>query len=286
MGKKTSARASASKSPAGSAGAVPASSVAGGRRGQGGKGGEHSARMLALLWGTHGKPGRSGLTVRAIVAAAIELADREGLEAVSMRHIADALNVGTMSLYTHIPGKEVLTALMLDTVCGRLYADVDEPVRQEGGWRAAVRFVAARNWALYQRHPWLLELIGGRPVLGPNVTLKYEAELRPLDGLGLSEVEMDSVLTLVLTHIEGTARAKAGVRRARDESGLTDVEWWVATAPLLDKVMDATRFPVAARVGQAAGEAYQGAADPEHAFRFGLDRIIEAVALLIAGKSS
>ncbi|WP_437821264.1 TetR/AcrR family transcriptional regulator [Sorangium sp. So ce1078] len=240
------------------------------------------ARSLALLWGSHGKPGRSGLTVRAIVSAAIELADARGLEAVSMRHLAEQLNVGTMSLYTHVPGKAELTDLMVDTVCGDLYDDVDAPSRQPGGWRASLGYIAARNWELYQKHPWLLEIVRARPVLGPNASLKYEAELRPLDGLGLTDVEMDSVLTLLLTHVEGTARAQASARRTRQESGMTDVEWWVATAPLLDKVVDAKRFPVATRVGQSAGEAYQGASSPEHAFRFGVERILDAVSLLIS----
>ncbi|WP_437564218.1 TetR/AcrR family transcriptional regulator [Sorangium sp. So ce542] len=240
------------------------------------------ARSLALLWGSHGKPGRSGLTVRAIVTAAVELADARGLEAVSMRHLADRLNVGTMSLYTHVPGKAELTDLMVDTVYGDLYDDVDAPSRQPGGWRASLGYIAARNWELYQRHPWLLEIVGGRPVIGPNASLKYEAELRPLDGLGLTDVEMDSVLTLLLTHVEGAARAQASARRTRQESGMTDVEWWVATAPLLDKVIDAKRFPVATRVGQSAGQAYQGASSPEHAFHFGVERILDAVALLIA----
>lgn len=240
------------------------------------------AKSLALLWGSHGKPGRSGLTVRAIVSAAIELADAQGLEAVSMRHLADQLEVGTMSLYTHVPGKAELTDLMVDTVYGNLYDDVDAPSRQPGGWRESLGFIAARNWELYQKHPWLLEIVKARPVLGPNVSLKYEAELRPLDGLGLTDVEMDSVLTLLLTHVEGTARAQASAMRARQESGMTDVEWWVATAPLLDKVIDAKRFPVATRVGQSAGEAYQGASSPEHAFRFGVERILDAVALLIS----
>ncbi|XXX82464.1 TetR/AcrR family transcriptional regulator [Sorangium sp. So ce134] len=240
------------------------------------------ARSLALLWGSHGKPGRSGLTVRAIVSAAIDLADARGLDAVSMRHLADQLEVGTMSLYTHVPGKAELTDLMIDTVYGNLYEDVDAPSRQPGGWRASLGYIAGRNWELYQKHPWLLEIVRARPVLGPNASLKYEAELRPLDGLGLADVEMDSVLTLLLTHVEGAARAQASAQRTRQESGMTDVEWWVATAPLLDKVIDAKRFPVATRVGQSAGQAYQGASSPEHAFRFGVERILDAVSLLVA----
>ena len=87
--------------------------------------------------GLHSKPGRSGVTVRSIVNTAIELADAEGLERVSMRQVAERLKVGTMSLYTHVPGKGELTDLMFDTVFRELYADADEPSRQPGGWRGA-----------------------------------------------------------------------------------------------------------------------------------------------------
>jgi AcrR family transcriptional regulator len=85
------------------------------------KEGSDPARSLALLWGSHSRPGRSGLTLRGIVTAAIQLADAQGIDAVSMRHVADALEVGTMSLYTHVPGKAELVELMVDTVYGQLY---------------------------------------------------------------------------------------------------------------------------------------------------------------------
>jgi AcrR family transcriptional regulator len=240
-----------------------------------------AARSLALLWGQQSKPGRSGLTVRAIVEAAMALADEAGLDALSMRQVAERLGVGTMSLYTHVPGKAELTELMIDRAYGELYADVDEPARQ-ADWRAALEFIAARNWALYQRHPWILALSGGRPVLGPNASLKYEAELRPLDGIGLTDLEMDSVLTLVLTHVEGTARAQSAMTQTERDSGLSDAEWWLQTAPLLEKIIDSSRFPLASRVGEAAGQAHQAAANPVHALRFGLDRILDGVADLIA----
>jgi AcrR family transcriptional regulator len=246
----------------------------------------NAARILALLWGPQSKPGRSGLTVRAIVAAAVELADAEGLEALSMRQVADRLDVGAMSLYTYVPGKVELTYLMIDTVYGELYADVEEPSQQPGGWRGALEFIAARNWRLYQRHPWLLRLVGTRPVLGPNTSRKYEAELRPLDNLGLSDVEMDSVLALLLTHVEGTARAQANLDQTQRDSGMTDAEWWVVNAPLLAGVLDARLFPVSSRVGQTAGQTHQAAASPAHAFTFGLERILDGVALLVARRQA
>jgi AcrR family transcriptional regulator len=240
-----------------------------------GEGGD-PARTLALLWGQHTRPGRSGLTVRGVVTAAVEIADTEGLEAATMRRVAERLGAGTMSLYTHVPGRTELVELMVDTVLGELYADVDEPARQ-GGWRAGMEFVAERNWQLHERHPWLLQATSGRPTLGPHALLKYEAELRPLDGAGLSDVEMDSVLTLVLTHVEGVARVRANQALAQRRTGQTEEEWWTATAPALERVLDPAAFPVATRVGQAAGEQHQAAADPAHAFRFGLDRILAGV---------
>lgn len=243
------------------------------------------ARTLALLWGLEGKAGRKGLSVDSIVAAGIALADAEGLDAVSMRRVAERLDVGAMSLYTHVPGKADLMDLMQDAALAGLYADLDEPARAPGGWRGGIEFVAERNWALYQRHPWMLYLAGARPVLGPNTSRKYEAELRPLDGIGLTDVEMDSVLTLVLAHVVGTARQLASVAATVEESGLTDAQWWGIVGPILDRVMDGEQFPVSGRVGTAAGTEFDAASDPIHALRFGLDRILDGVAELIGSRA-
>ncbi|MGZ0149507.1 TetR/AcrR family transcriptional regulator [Kribbella sp. WER1] len=241
------------------------------------------ARSLALLWGSHTKPGRSGLTVRAIVAAAIELADVSGLDALSMRMVADRLKVGTMSLYTHVPGKGELTDLMFDQAYVDLYADV-EP-REQGGWRPALEFIARRNWDVLTAHPWIHDVPTMRTALGPNITRKYEIELRPLDGLGLTDVEMDSALTLVLTHVQGTARAGAEQLRTQRDSGLTDEEWWRQISPTLTTVMTGTNFPLAGRVGTAVGEHFQSALDPSHALNFGLTTILDGLAKLVAARA-
>jgi AcrR family transcriptional regulator len=242
------------------------------------------ARSLALLWGSQTNTGRSGLSLKAIITAAIEIADRDGLEALSMRNVAERLRAGTMSLYTHVPGKRELIELMIDTTYGELYEDVEEPSRQPSGWQEALRFIARRNWELYRRHPWMLQVTPWRPVIGPHASLKYEAELRPLDGVGLSDVEMDATLTLILSHVEGCARAQAARDRTQHDTGMTDAEWWVAHAPLLAQLIDPTLFPVATRVGTSAGQEYEGAANPEHAFTFGLDRILAGIAELIESK--
>src|SRR5688500_15419831 len=106
--------------------------------------------MLALLWGSQTNAGRSGLTLKAIINAAIELADAEGVDALSMRNVAVRLGVGAMSLYTHVPGKTELIELMFDSAYGQLYESVESPSQQPGDWRDALRFIAKQNWELYQ----------------------------------------------------------------------------------------------------------------------------------------
>jgi AcrR family transcriptional regulator len=241
------------------------------------------ARTLGLLWRVDEKPSRTGLSVDAIVAAAIDIADAEGLEAVSMRRVADRLGVGAMSLYTHVPGREDLADLMVDQALEALYSSIEEPAASTGDWREGLRFVAERNWQLYQRHSWILDAQGVRAALGPHTSDKYEAELAVIDGVGLSDIAMDSVLTLVLTHVAGAARALARFDRTREESGMTDAQWWAATAPVLERVMDADRYPVSGRVGTAAASAHDAASDPVHEYEFGVERILDGVAALIAG---
>ena len=103
---------------------------------------------------------------------------------------------------------------MLDAVLGELYPDEQAlDVRQLARPAEAV---ARANWDFFVRHPWAAHLATGRPPLGPNLMRKYELELRAVDGLGLSEVQMDLLVTLVNGFVRGTVerRAREGRRRA------------------------------------------------------------------------
>lgn len=237
------------------------------------------ARSLALLWRDRQRDeqrGRSGLSVGRIVAAAIEVADADGLPALSMRRVAERLGAGAMSLYTYVPGKAELIDVMLDTAYGELTRS-----GSDGGWRATLELVARESWALYRRHPWLLQVATGRPPLGPNVTANYEFQLRAVDGLGLTDIEMDSVVTLIGGYVHGAARGAIEAAQAEQSTGMTDEQWWFAHAPILAQVMDGSRYPTAARVGTAAGEAYGAAFDPIHAFEFGLARVLDGLEVFI-----
>jgi AcrR family transcriptional regulator len=238
------------------------------------------ARSLALLWRTRERTSRKGkpdLSVEAIVRTAIELADTSGLAALSMRRVAERLGVGTMSLYTYVPGKAELLDVMLDTVYGEVAMPDDLP----GGWRGRLEHIARENMALYQRHPWLLQVAISRPVLGPNTIAKYDYELRAIDGIGLSDIDMDSVLTLVSGYVHGAARGAAEAAAAEQSTGMSDEQWWYAHSPFLERILDARRYPTAARVGSAAGAAHQAAYNPEHAFEFGLKRVLDGIQVLV-----
>ncbi|WP_188190742.1 TetR/AcrR family transcriptional regulator [Nonomuraea sp. SYSU D8015] len=242
------------------------------------------ARSLALLWRTSERASRKGkpeLSVDRIVRAAIEVADAEGLQALSMRRVAERLGVGTMSLYTYVPGKPELFDVMLDTVYGETARPADVP----GGWRGRLEQIARENWALYLRHPWLLQVAASRPVLGPNVTAKYDYELSAVDGIGLTDLEMDSVITLITGFVHGAARGAVEAAQAESQTGMSDQEWWAAHAPFLSRIVDPRRFPTASRVGQSAGEALNAAYSPEHAFEFGLQRVLDGIEALVKSRA-
>jgi hypothetical protein len=92
---------------------------------------------------------------------------------------------------------------------------------------------------------------------------------------------MDQVVTLLTGIAESAARASIGSQAARDESGMTDREWWDVNAPILDRLVRAEDYPIASRVGQAAGQEYDSISDPERTFVFTLDRIVDGLEVLL-----
>lgn len=252
------------------------------------------ARSMPLLWRREvplengsdaGRRGpRAGLSVDAVVSAAIALADEEGLAAVSMRRVSEKLGVGAMSLYTYVPGKGELVDLMFDAVLTETYGPggfAAQPWPADLGWRERVARIAQDAWDTYVRHPWALRVAVWRPPMGPGVLDKYERELSAVDGIGLDEVQMDAVVTLVNGLVDSTVSGLIEKVEVQQVSGVTEAQWWEATAPFIEKVFDGERYPVSARVGPVVGEALQAAYDPERSFAFGLARLLDGVEVLI-----
>ncbi len=244
-------------------------------------------RTLRLLWrdrlgepvGSRGPKQRA--SVDAVVDSAIELADEEGMEALSMRRIAERLGLKPMSVYTYVPGKAELIDLMVDRVVG------EQPLPElRGPLRARLEQVARMTWNEYLRHPWLLSIDTSRPPLGPNVSDRWEWSLRAIEGLGLSDLDMDQVITLVVGFVSAPARAYVDAERLHRSTTETDEEWWERNAPILEEIMDPTRYPISGRVGRAAGEEYGAPADPERAFHFGLARVIDGIEAYVASRAT
>jgi AcrR family transcriptional regulator len=255
-------------------------------------------RSMFLLWGRIelGSRGpKQGLDVADVARAGIALADAEGLGAVSMRRVAQAVGRSTMSLYTYVPGKAELLDLMLDTVLGERAREVPAP---GDDWRAAVEASARGAWAFYERHPWVLDIAGARALLGPRELDVYEAELRLFDGLGLSATEQTQLVGAVASFVRGAARALADARDAERATGMSDDEWWNTRSPLLTELAGddwAERYPILTRLEEQRAFA-QADRSPDDAtpymeyeeravFEFGLARLLDGIEAFVAGRA-
>lgn len=239
-------------------------------------------RTMELLWGTEKSPTRGpkpGLSVEQIVRAAIELADEDGLAALSMRRVADRLGVGVMSLYTYVPGKAELLDVMLDTALG----EESLPELVNGNWRAALEQRAHEDWALYQRHPWVLQISGARALLGPNETALFESTLHAIAAIGLTGREMVSVVNLVAGYVRGAAQNALDAALAAHRTGMSNDEWWAAREPLFDKYFFPERYPTLFSLHQTG--AFDAPADGSdyllhyalNDFAFGLQRVLDGI---------
>jgi AcrR family transcriptional regulator len=205
-----------------------------------------------------------------VVDAAIRLADADGLPGVTVRHLAGALGVSTMSVYTHVESREDLLVLMTDAAHLRMA----RAAHGRSGWRSRVRRVAEANLALLREHPWLVDVVDDRTALGPGTIAKYDHELEALAPLGLDAPAWDAALTFVLDFVRSSARALRPQPRAGEMA-----EHWPEWGPRLAAYLGEDH-PLARRVGAAAGEAMGGPADPSLAWEFGLARVLDGLAAL------
>lgn len=233
-----------------------------------------SADRFAPLWEEPeaSRVGRPARVSRAeVVAAAVGLADEQGLDKVSMRAVAKRLGVGTMTLYSHVPGRVELVDAMID----RAYADVELP---EPGldWRSALAAHARGYWGLLRAHTWLLDINPWRLPLGPHTMAADEAGYRCLIDTGLSADQVVETVSIVLNTALGVARS--AVAEADDETrqGIDYEGYWEASGAFWENHFDPTRFPSMTRLWTVG--AFDHAATP---FDLRLDGLLDTIELLI-----
>lgn len=217
-------------------------------------------RSMSLLWradrpeGQDRRPGpgpRPGLSVDAIVTAAIAVADEDGMAALSMRAVGERLGRTAMALYTYVPSKGELLDLMYDAVHAELPTEYDET----GDWRVDLTAWARHGLEFHLRHPWVLQVSQARPVLGPHEYAGLDTLVRLLNATGL-EAHLVRRLAGTLSHfVRGCAGTVAEARQAAAVTGESDEEWWFARSALLGEVAPdfAERYPelVAMETGSA-----------------------------------
>ena len=152
-----------------------------------------------------------------IAAAALEIADAEGFEAVSMRRIARSLGAGTMSLYRYIATKDDLLALIGDALLGEALVPGELPA----DWLEAIAAVARQTRRAYLRHPWALHLVqrqgAAKAALGgPNGLRRVEQSLSALSGAPMDARAKLDVLAIVDDYVFGhLVRAADGATEAQ-----------------------------------------------------------------------
>jgi AcrR family transcriptional regulator len=236
-----------------------------------------SARQSATprppVWARPRSGGRGpqpSLSVDAIVAAAVALADAEGVDAVSMRRIAAELGVGTMSLYRYVETKDDLLDLMSDQVMG----EGCPGGQRTGEWRTDLRGIAVDYRRLMLRHPWVLPIAASRPPLGPNNLRRTEDLLGVLDGLGLTIAAMSGLTGTVLGFVRGVVLTEIAETEVARRTGLDEDHYRRSVGPYLTRVLAAGEHPLLARFVTLADHD----PDPDEVFRWGLERVLDGVA--------
>jgi AcrR family transcriptional regulator len=220
-------------------------------------------RALEILWHEPSERRRSaGLSRERIVAAAVELADEDGLGGLSMARLADRLGCGTMSLYRHVANKDELVTFMLSTAPGP-----PPPPTDPSDWRGALTDWAAGLWDIYHRHPWVLSAAAAGPPADPGQLAWLDAGLAAFSGTSLQERDKLAAVMAVLHFVRGAAALNIEAAQVQGP------EYPV----LLRRFVDAERFPALAAALEAG---VFDTADVDHQadFHSGLRQLFDGVA--------
>jgi AcrR family transcriptional regulator len=219
------------------------------------------------VWARGEQERRPRLTREAIVTAAIELADEEGLAAVSIRRVAAKLDTRPMGLYSHFERKDDLLDLMLDAIIGDALAGDELPA----DWRGALRTIARRTRATLLRHPWILGAIALRPQVGPNRVRHVEESAAAVASLDVDPARKRALLVAVDTFVIGSVTFEVAVGEAERREGAEPGEFRRVSGEYLRRVLRSGEFPELADPELRAEELLLG---EEDVFESGLDWLL------------
>jgi AcrR family transcriptional regulator len=212
------------------------------------------------------RPVKRPLSLELIVRTALELLDTEGLDAVSMRKVAQRLGTGAASLYAHVRNKDELHELMLDLVIG----EIEVPDPDPANWRQQIKDLVNRQVEVFSAHPGIAQVVLRTPApTGPNALTVTEAMLSILRAAGLPDREVAfavDVIALFATAAAMELSADFGLGDEQRAERIRQVEQYFAALP-------ADRFPTLVSMVPVLSQG-----DYRERFEFGLDLLLEGVA--------
>ena len=242
-----------------------------------------------LLWEAPPRPSRGSkptMSREDIVQAAISVADRNGLAALTMAAVAERLGFTTMALYRYFPNKEALIDASVDAAMGT-------PPPRSGpreSWRQEVNAWAYAKRAMLIARPWLAELPFVAAPHGPNWLSWHEALLESLADTGLSPEDLMDMLSVIHAYVSGASDTAISLARARSR-GMADELWAQAVGRDLCRAIHNPRYPrLSAVLTSQSGGISDASPLPvragrprtmEEGFAFGLQRVLDGIARYI-----
>jgi AcrR family transcriptional regulator len=221
------------------------------------------------------RPGRQPLSQQAIVDAALAILDRDGLDAVTMRAVAQELNTGAASLYAHVSNKDELAELMLDRVMGEITVPDPDP----DCWQDQVRALARQTVGVLTGHPGIARIALETLIpVGPNALAGTERMLAILRAGGLPDRVVALAIDLFATFTTAVALERSQWIAAQRAGG--DVARRLAQTNDYLSALPADRFPHLLAM-QAASRELGG----EERFEFGLDVLVAGITALAGAES-
>jgi AcrR family transcriptional regulator len=212
------------------------------------------------------RPVKRPLSLELIVRTALELLDTEGLDAVSMRKVAQRLGTGAASLYAHVRNKDELHELMLDLVIG----EIEVPDPDPANWRQQIKDLVNRQVEVFSAHPGIAQVVLRTPApTGPNALTVTEAMLSILRAAGLPDREVAfavDAIALFATAAAMELSADFGLGDEQRAQRIRQVEQYFAALP-------ADRFPTLVSMVPVLSQG-----DYRERFEFGLDLLLDGVA--------
>lgn len=229
--------------------------------------------VTPMIWFRQEPASRRPAHTRADIArAALEIADSQGFDAVSMRRVAERLGAGTMTLYHYVRNKEELIALMSDAVMAEVVVPEGE---LSDDWRTALTQIATRSYDAFSAHHWVFQKMGEDGVPGPNGMRHFEQSLQAVAGLDLDREQTFEVIGQVDDYVFGYSLREVQ-EAAEQEHG-----WTPAVLDFFKRELATGDYPL---IGEFFGDDFEAAFEQAMEFmadasRFdrGLKRLLDGI---------